>query len=444
MTLKKIKWNKKITAIAICMVFLVLMGITYTIKNNRVKAKEVTIEKATKKTLTETTTATGNIEAKYRNNTILNSSQKVLQIAVKEGQIVKKGNVLLVLDSSDYQNDLEKLQINLENAQLTLNQMAQTGIAAEKGASENSLSQAKYNVENAQRKYDDFNKKYKQSEVLFSNGAIAENQLEEAKKNAEDSATGIKSAEDSLENAEIILNDTNSSSENKIVNQRNQIALIQNDIKNCQKKIEDSKITANIDGKVIKIDAKENQFPNDGDEIIIDDASQYKVVVDLKQYDSLKVAKGQKATIKIKGSTDSYSGIVTEIGEFAEAKTTSGGGNEEYKVKVSVVIDNPKEEVKSGYEADVEFIFKEKEDCIAIGFDGIKEDKTSGQKYVYAVDSNNKILKKYINVGIESEYYVEIIEGLDQEEAYVLNPPESLVEGDLVLQGSSGKTSTKQ
>lgn len=441
---KKITWNKKTITIGICIVFLVVIGITYTIKNNSVKPKEVTIEKTTKMTLTETTTATGNIEAKYRNNTVLNSSQKVLKIEVQEGQLVKKGDMLLLLDSSDYENQLEKLKINLENVKLTLNQMVKTGIAAEKSASENSLSQAKYNLDNSQRKYEDYKKKYEQSESLFTSGAIAKNEFEEAKKNAEDAAINLKSAEDSLKNAQNILNDTNNSSESKIANQKNQIALIEKDIENCQKKIDDNTIVSNIDGKVIKIDAKVNQFPSDGDQIIIDDISQYKVVVDLKQYDSLKVAKGQKANIKIKGATDSYGGTVTEIGEFAEAKTTSGGVDQEYKVKVSVVIDNPKEEVKVGYEADVQFIFKEKEDSIAIGFDGIKEDKTTGKKYVYVVDSTNKVSKKYITVGIESEYYVEIIEGLEQEERYVLNPPESLIEGDLVSQGSSGETSANQ
>ena len=441
---KKITWNKKTIAIGISVVFFIAMGITYTIKNNSVKPKEVTIEKTIKTTLTETTTATGNIEAKYRNNIVLNSSQKVLEIAIKEGQLVKKGDVLLVLDSSDYQNQLEKQQINLENANITLNQMVQTGIAKEKSASENSLSQAKYNLENAKRKYDDYKKKYEQSEDLFTSEAIAKNELEEAKKNVEDAATNLKSAEDSLKNAQNTLNDTNNSSESKIANQKNQIALIEKDIENCQKKIDDSKIIANIDGKVIKIDAKVNQFPLDGDQIILDDVSQYKVVVDIKQYDALKVAKGQKANIKIKGSTNSYSGTVTEIGEFAEAKTTSGGSDQEYKVKVSVVIDNPKEEVKGGYEADVQFIFKEKEDCLAIGFDGIKEDKSTKQKYIYVVDSNNKVSKRYITIGIESEYYAEIIEGLEQEERYVLNPPESLLEGELVSQGSSGITSAKQ
>ncbi|AWK51697.1 hypothetical protein DIC82_12020 [Clostridium beijerinckii] len=437
-------WNKKVIAISICIVFLGGIGIAYTLKNNRDKVKEVTIEKSVKKTIMETTTAVGNIEANYRNNIALNSSQKVLEVYVKEGQLVKKGDVLLVLDSSDYENKLKEEQINLENAKLTLNQMVQTGIAAEKSDAENSLSQAKYNLEIARRKYEDLKKKYDQSEALFNSQAISKNEFDDAKKNKEDADAYLKIAEESLKNAEIIFNDTNNSSESKIANQKNQIALVENNIENYQQKIDDSKIVANIDGKVVKIDAKENQFPSAGDEIVIDDVSKYKVVAELNQYDALKSVKGQKANIKIKGSSNSYSGTVTEIGEIAEEKTTSNGGNQEYKVKVSVVIDDPKEEIKSGYEADVQFIFKEKEDCIVVGFDGIKEDKETKQKYVYVINSNNKVSKKYINVGIESEYYVEIIEGLEQEEKYVLNPPESLIEGDLVSAGSSNKTSANQ
>jgi multidrug efflux pump subunit AcrA (membrane-fusion protein) len=103
------------------MVLVGVIGITYTLKNNKIKPKEVTIEKVIKRNLTETTIATVNIEAKYRNNIILNSMQKVLKIGVQEGQAVKKGDVLLVLDSSDLENQLQKFQINLENAKLISN-----------------------------------------------------------------------------------------------------------------------------------------------------------------------------------------------------------------------------------------------------------------------------------------------------------------------------------
>lgn len=441
---KNFSMNKKTIGIISLAAVIVLIGVVYTVKNSGPKPKQVTIEKALSRTITETSVATGNLEAKYRSNISLDSSQKVLKIYVQEGQLVKKGDLLLELDSSDYKIKLDKELINLENAKLILNQMLETGAAAEKSVSENSFSQAKYNLEIAQRKYDDFKKKYDQSEVLFNSEAIPKSQLDEAKRNLDDAATGVKSAEDALKNAENSLKDTNNSSENKIINQRNQITLIQKDIDDYKKRIEDSKIISNIDGKVIKIGAKENQFPVKGDEIVVDDVSQYKTVVNLKQYDALKVQKGQKANINIKGSKASYKGTVTEIGEFAEAKTTSGGGDDEYKVKVSVVLDDPKEEVKAGYEADVQFIFQEKDNCIAIGFDGIKEDKATGEKYVFVMDASNKISKRYIKTGIESEYYLEITEGLEENESYVLNPPESLVEGDLVVQGTSSKTSASQ
>lgn len=446
---KKMHWPKNFSInkkkIGIILVgIIVLIGAVYAFKNNGPKPKQVTIDKTVKRTIAETATSTGNIEAKYRSNIALDSSQKVIKIAVKEGQIVKKGDLLLELDSSDYQTKLDKALINLENANLTLNQMLETGIASEKSASENSYSQAKYNLEIAQRKYDDLKKKNEQNEELFASGAIAQSQLDESRKNLNDAETGVKSSEDALKNAEKSMKDTNNSSEIKIENQRNQIALIQKDIDDYKKKIEDSKIKSNIDGKVIKINAKENQFPNKGDEIIVDDISQYKVVVDLKQYEALKVQKGQKANVNIKGSKNNYTATVDEIGELAEAKTTSGGSGEEYKVQVSVVIDDPKEEIKAGYESDVQFIFIKKSNCITVGFDGIKEDKKTSEKYVFVVGNDNKVSKRYIKTGIEGEYYVEITEGLEEDEEYILNPPESILEGDLVVQGTSSKTSASQ
>ncbi|MZK52116.1 efflux RND transporter periplasmic adaptor subunit [Clostridium beijerinckii] len=439
----KIKLNKK-SRIIISIVAIAVISIVYVIKNNEIKPKEVTIEKTLNKTISETATSSGNVEAKYRSNIVLDGSQKVLTIKVKEGQVVKKGDLLLELDSSDYQTKLDKELINLENAKLALNEIIETGAASEKSSSENAFSQEKYNLELAKRDYEDLKKKYDQNEVLFTNDAISQNQLDESKKNLDDAETNVKSAEDSYKNAEITLKDVKNNIENKIANQKNQIVLIQKNIDEYKKKIEDSKIISNIDGKVIKIDAKENQFPSKGDEIIVDDVSQYKVAVDIKQYDALKVQNGQKANIKIKGSDISYNGTVTDIGQLAEPKTSTGGNDEEYKVKVSVVIDEPKEEVKAGYEADVQFIFQEKENCIAVGFDGIKQDKSTGKTYVYVVNSDNTISKRYIKTGIESEYYVEITEGLQENESYVLNPPESLVDGDLVKQGTSGKTSANK
>lgn len=439
---KKINLNKKTFIVFILIIFIFSIGIIINIKNNTIKPKEVSIDTVSKRKITETTTETGTIEPNYRSNILLNSSQKVLKVAVKEGDFVKKGDLLVLLDSSEYETELEKQKINLQNAQLTLSQMLNTGIDKDKSSSENSLIQAKANLETAKRKYDDLNKKFSQKQTLFNAGSISQSELDDAKKDKDDAQTALSVSESALSSANISLKDTLSNSDNKVSLQKNQIDLIQKDIDNYQKKIDDSKIISNIDGKIIKIDAKENEFPKSGDEIIVDDVSQYKVSVDLKQFDTLKAAKDQKVNIKIKGSTQSYTGTISEIAQFAENKTNAGSGNQENKVKITAIIDNPTDEIKAGYEADVQFIFKEKDDSIGIGFDGIKENKTSGEKYVYFVNPDNKISKRSIKTGIQGDYYVEITDGLELNDKYVLNPPENLMDGDLVSIGSSAKTAT--
>ncbi|WP_459481698.1 efflux RND transporter periplasmic adaptor subunit [Clostridium saccharoperbutylacetonicum] len=437
---KKINLNKKTFIVFIIIILIFSIVIIISIKNNKIKPKEVSIDTVSKRKITETTTETGTIEPNYRSNILLNSSQKVLKVAVKEGDFVKKGDLLVLLDSSEYETELEKQKINLQNAQLTLNQMLNTGIDKDKSSSENSLIQAKANLETAKRKYDDLNKKFSQKQTLFNAGSISQSELDDAKKDKDDAQTALSVSESALSSADISLKDTLSNSDNKVSLQKNQIALIQKDIDNYQKKIDDSKIISNIDGKIIKIDAKENEFPKSGDEIIVDDVSQYKVSVDLKQFDTLKAAKDQKVNIKIKGSSQPYTGTISEIAQYAENKTNAGSGNQENKVKITVIIDNPTYEIKAGYEADVQFIFKEKEDSIAIGFDGIKENKTSGEKYVYFVNPDNKIFQRSIKTGIQGDYYVEITDGLELNDKYVLNPPENLMDGDLVSIGSSAKT----
>ena len=231
----------------------------------------------------------------------------------------------------------------------------------------------------------------------------------------------------------------NGSSEDKITNQKNQVALIQADIDNLNKKIEECNVKADTDGKVIKIDAKEDQFPKAGDMIIVDDTSKYKVSVNISQYDSAKIKVGQKANIKLKGSTKKYTGVVSDIGQFAELKSSTGNAStsQESKVNFKITIDNPDEDIKAGFEADAEIVLDGKTSVLAIGFDAIKEEKAAGKKYVYVVNKDNKVSKKYIKTGLDTDYDVEITDGLKEGDKCVLNPPQNLNEGDIVTEASN-------
>lgn len=437
----KVKINKKVIIFGI-LILVIIGAVAYSqVKAKKAKVKAVTTAKVTKKNLIQTASDKGNIEANYRNDITLNPSQKVKKVMVTEGQKVKKGDILVKLDTIEYDSQLDKQKINLANAQSTLKQLLSSGIANDKSNAQNTVSQAQITLENAQRSYEDANNKFKQNESLLKSGSISQNDYNAAKKTLDDAYNAVKAAENSLGNSQSALNNVNVSSEDKITNQKNQVALIQADIDNLNKKIEDCNVKAGTDGKVIKMDAKEEQFPKSGDMIIVDDTSKYKVAVNISQYDSAKIKVGQKANIKIKGSTKKYTGVVTDIGQFAEMKnssTSSNSSSQESKVNVKITIDNPDEGIKAGFEVDAEIVLDEKKSALAIGFDTIKDEKAAGKKYVYLVNKDNKVSKRYIKTGLDAEYDVEVIDGLKEGDKCIINPPQNLKEGDIVTEASTG------
>lgn len=434
---KSIKINKKIVIISLIAVAVIGMGTSSYVKAQKAKVKQVTMAKISKKTITKTVSATGNIESIYRNDISLNPAQKVVKVSVTEGQQVKKGDILIQLDAADYQSQLDKQKIALANAQSTLNQLTGNSVINDRNNAENAVSQAQIALENAERNYNDANKKFEQNKSLLNAGAISQTEYDAAKKTVEEAANAIKAAQLSIANAQNTYNNVSTTNDDKITNQKNQIPSIQADIDNLNKKIEDCNIRANTDGKVIKNDAKENQFPKAGDMIIVDDNSKYIVSIDMSQYDAVKVAKDQKANIKIKGSSKKYTGVVTEVGQMAQIKVN--GTDQEHKVTVKAIMDNPDEDIKAGYEADAEIVLSQKPNVVSMGFDGIKDEKSTGKKYVYIVDGKNKVAKKYVKTGVESDYDIEVTDGLKDGDKYILNPPDTLKEGDAVAEAAGSK-----
>lgn len=430
---KKFKLGKKSIIIILIVALVVAVGAIYSNKGKKSNAISVDTGEVEKKKLVQVTTATGNIEANYRNDIALNPAQKVVKVFVKEGQIVKKGDILVKLDDEEYRTQLEKQQLNLQNANLTLSQLQGTSTVNERKNAANAVSQAELTLQNAKNNYSDLKRKFDQSKSLYEGGYISKNDYDAADKALKEAGNTMKNAELALTNSKNSLSNISVSTDDKIASQRNQLALIQADIKNLQNKIEDCNIKANVNGKIVKMDAKEDQYPKTGDMIIVDDVSKYKMSLDINQYDAVNLKKGQKATVKLKGVDKKYPATVTEVGQVAQTTiNTNTGGNQEFKINVKITLNNSDDKIKAGYEGDAEIILNERASSLAIGFDGIKEDRVKNQKYVYVVDANNKVSKRYIKSGLETEYDVEVLEGLKEGEKYVINPPENLKEGDIV------------
>lgn len=434
-TWKKRKFNKKA---AIILAAVLVVGTTFGVRTykNKQKAKIpfVSLAKLEKKTLTQSISVTGIVEPINKSEIGLNPGQKVKEVLVKEGQGIKKGEVLVKYDIEDYEYQLKKAQLNYQITNDNINKTLSAAQRNDKTTLESAVKAAEMAVETANSSLDDANKKLKQNEELLKGGYIAQNEYDTSKKTALDLQSQLKSAELKLSDAKNALANFDANTQDKVNDLSKQNETAKLDIDSFNNKIKSCTITSNIDGTIAKCDAKAEDNPKAGDSIIIHDTSAYRLSVDVSQYDVVNFKKGQKADIKIKGIDKKYTGTICEVASFAQKTTATSG--QQYKINVKINIDNPDENIKVGYEGDADIIINQKENALALNFDSIKQ---NGKDKFVLVVQNGIAQKKPVKTGLETEMYTEIVEGLNEGQEIIVNPPKNLKAGDKVTVGTGVK-----
>lgn len=423
------KNKKTLIIIAAIVALAVIITIARIVSASNGSVKEVDIAKVAKKDLLQSITVTGNIEANNREDILLSSTQKVTEVLAEEGQQVNIGTVIAKVDTKDLTYQLQKAQMNYEIAKLNYNNLVSVKSASNKKNVENAVQQAQINLDSMKADLADAQTKQNQNQELFNNGAISSQEYDASVKAVTDLADQVKLAEIQLENAKRNLSDFGVDNKAQVEQLATQLESAKADVDSLSDKVNTGAIKANISGKIVKLDIKPNQYPTQENSLIsIFDLSKHKVTVSVSQYDAVQLSVGQKAIIKVKGLDKGYEGTVINIGEAAEITLT--GTNKEAKVDVEVVISNPDDKIKVGYEADVEIILVETKEAISINFEAIQKDKDNNS-FIYVVEKN-KAVKRIVKTGTETEFDVQIIEGLKENESYIKNPPKALKEGDRV------------
>lgn len=148
------------------------------------------------------------------------------------------------------------------------------------------------------------------------------------------------------------------------------------------------------------------------------------VTVNVGKNDLKKLVEGQSATIKILDSE--YTGKVRSISKIAMA---NGNGNKQ--ITATVEIDNPDSSICLGMDGKVTILTKEVANCVMLPVEAVFTDNTGD--FIYTVNAQNVLEKKYVTVGISSSDYVEIIDGVTLEDQVVTSIPAGIEEGMTVL-----------
>lgn len=409
----------------IAAVLVVLIAIAVKNVKGKSKVNLVNVSKAEKKTIAQSVSITGIVEPINKSQILLNSSQKVKKVMIKEGQTVKKGDELVLLDTEDYEYQLKKAQLSYQTTSDSINKTLSSAARNDKTALESAVKSAAIAVDSAAGSLNDANKKLKQNEELLKGGYISQSEYDTSKKNAEDLKLQLDSAKLKLSDAQNSLSNFDVNSKDKVNDLVKQNDAYKLDIDNLSSKISESIITSNIDGTVIKCDASNGEYPGTGDSITIYDTKKLILNADVNQYDAAKLKKGQKTEIEIKGVNKKYEGILSKIGSYAQK--SSEGTSKENKINVQITINNPDDNIKCGYEGDADIIINQKENVFAVDFDSIRQ--SGNQKYVFIVQ-NGIAKKKIIKTGMETEMCVEVTDGLNGGESIITNPSAALKDGD--------------
>lgn len=136
-----------------------------------------------------------------------------------------------------------------------------------------------------------------------------------------------------------------------------------------------------------------------------------------------EVELGQKAIVEILDKE--YEATVTRINSIATA-----GANGSTSITVEVSLDKPDNDIYLGLDAKVKLTTASKTDVVMLPVEAVSADKEG--EFVYLV-VDGIVEKRYITLGISSDEYVEIVEGLEETDQVITMISADIEEGMPVM-----------
>lgn len=410
------KTRKIIIAAVAAAAVLAILAFSVTGKDRNLP--KVTTAKVEKQDLVSRVTANGKIQARNKVDLSALVMGQIVNLAVKEGDKVKKAQFLLQID----------------RAQLTAQTQGREAI----------LAAARHDLEAAQSAAEQAQRDYERAKQNYEGKILPEADFQRAKSTWQQ-ATATLAA----------------------VDQRMKSTVA--DLAASRDSLSKTTVVAPLEGLVTALPVKEGEVTvigtmnNAGTQLLtISDMSVVEAVMMVDETDMPNVQVGQKAVVNIDAYPDHpFEGVVTEAGSSPIARndpdlqgltTTSDAIN--FKVRIKVL--EPPKAIRPGYSVTADIITANRARALAVPLaamvvrDSPKGERTAAGKMkteqgVYTVQ-NGKIQFVPIKSGISGELMIEVVQGLDEGKEIVTGPFKALrtlKEGDRVTVEKPAKTPGK-
>lgn len=358
------------------------------------KGIEVTAEKIKRGSVQQKVTGSGQIKPAVEVKISAQVAGKIIQLNAKEGDRVKKGQLLLALDPQQYEASMERARSSMMSA-----------VANEKKAKSD----------------------FERSKELYSRNLISSADFEGIQATYESAMSMRQQSEAGLKEAEDALSKTR------------MFASMDGIVTKLNKEVGEMAIGATFQEDVI---------------MIVSDLSVMEAVIEVDENDVVNLKLGDSSNVEVDAFQDSvFKGIVTEI---ANSAVTRGAGTQEQvtNFEITITLNNPDQRFRPGMSTTVDVLTKRLDNVLKAPIqavvvreknkltkkrtieepiadesnennEGEKTPKEDMQEVVFIV-KDNIALERPIKIGISDDTDYAILSGLDDGDMVITGPFKTL------------------
>lgn len=411
-----------------------------------------------KESLQDAVSVSGSIESGESHHVYTTLTYPVKTVNVSVGDVVKKGDVLAVLDTEGLENDvrqaryvtkstedaaalgLQKAKADYDNA-VSLNRRNQNGDIV---TAQSALQAARLDLKSA-------TDAYSHDKFLYDNGQLSKLELDQAEAKKQTAQINYDKADSSLAIARnkaeqdlAALKNAYDSAKSKYEDKSQRTAL-----EKQEKALNDAVIVSPADGTVTSCAAIEGAAPA-GILFTVDNLNDLVVKAEVREYDVGGVKPGQPVTIetdatgskKTEGTVTSVASAATTAGAVQGANgtgtTAASTGSPTFTVKIKVTGSEPT--LKIGMNARLNIIRQEKSDVYAVPYDALAEGE-NGARFLYAAVQDGKEWKAKkipVKTGLENDVSVEVSSDSLKDGMRIVDDPDSVTDGGTLVFAQGG------
>ncbi|MBC7865549.1 MAG: efflux RND transporter periplasmic adaptor subunit [Bacteroidia bacterium] len=409
------------------------MAVTLSLKScGAGEESRVSGEQPKEREIIEVVTANGKIQPEVELKISSDVSGEIVELNVKEGDRIKKGDLLCRIKPDIYESALEKMSATVNSTKAgSLNAVA-------------IIEQAKANFLNAEANFN-------RSKKLFDQNAVSAQEFDAAKAQYESAKANLKAAEESAKGSEFNIKSAEAS------------------LREANTNLSKTYIYAPVDGTVSKLNKEKGErvvgtATMEGTEIMrLANLNEMEVSVEVNENDIVRVHLKDITIIEVDAYSDrKFKGIVTEIAN--SANSTTGLGVDQvtnFTVKIRILQESYKDLItennpapfRPGMSAAVEIQTKTVSNALSIPIMAVttridsskiakdepqksgdlevkndnlekqenKKDELKPEEVVFVVNDNVVKLVK-VKTGIQDNNFIQVLSGLTKNDQVVAAP----------------------